>query len=294
LQSRFHKRKTILSESGADFAERDKMRGAVGLRRAMEGARWPVRVLARRRCTEATGPPLLPPNYDHPQRLTICLDLDECLIHCRAEEAAGSEALSFMEPSGPEAARVAAAHAQLHSSRRDRAVRPLLPPDAELELPYLDAPLLLRKRPLMDDFLAEAAKLGELVLYTSAAEGYARLAMEHIDPDGTLFEGRLLTRVDCTLLDNIFIKDLRRLNRPLERLVCVDDHIASCMLTPDNLAVVQPFLGDPEDRELSTILPVLRTLSVNPALDVRDTLRGTFAVKERMLKGLREAKGKAG
>ena len=81
------------------------------------------------------------------------------------------------------------------------------------------------------------------MLYTTAAEGYARLAMEHIDADGALFEGRLLTCSDCTLLDNIWLKDLRRLNRP--RLVSVDDHIAGCMLAPDNLAPIHTFLDEP-------------------------------------------------
>ena len=239
--------------------------------------------------SDAFGPPLLADSYD-PRRLTICLDLDECLIHCRAEEDADGESLSFMEASGPEAVRAASAHDRLHSSKRAKAVRRFAPADAELDLPYLDAPLLLHKRPLLDDFLAEAAKLGELVLYTSAADSYARLAHEQLDPSGALFEGRVLTRADCAVVDHVYVKDLQRLNRPLSRLVCVDDHVASCMMTPDNLAPIRPFLGDPEDRELSTMLPLLRTLAVNNTSDVRDTLRGTFGLKARLLEELRRKK----
>ena len=45
--------------------------------------------------------------------------------------------------------------------------------DFEFELPYLDAPVRVFKRPGLDDFLLEAGRLAELVLYSSAAEGYA-------------------------------------------------------------------------------------------------------------------------
>ena len=55
-------------------------------------------------------------------------------------------------------------------------------PDAELDLPYLEAPVRLYKRPLLDDFLEEASKLCDLVVFTSAAESYAR-AIAASSPD---------------------------------------------------------------------------------------------------------------
>jgi Dullard-like phosphatase family protein len=224
---------------------------------------------------------LLPPSADT-SRLTLCLDLDECLVHCTVEESS-REALSFMEPSGAEAVRAAASHAQLMN--RPNGVRSMLPPDAEIELPYLDTPLQLRKRPLLNDFLAEACKLAELVLFTAAADGYAKRVTEQIDPNGDIFGSRLLTRAQCTKADGAFVKDLSQLGRPLERLVLVDDHLASSMLQPDNLAPIRPYLGDPDDRELGALLPLLRTL--HGEADVRGRLRDEFKLQEKLLDGVR-------
>ena len=75
----------------------------------------------------------------------------------------------------------------------------------------------------------------------------------------------------------------------LERVVIIDDNLGSCMLHPDNVVPIRPFLGDEDDRELGTLLPLLRTLRGRD--DVRDHLRNTFRVRETMLQGLRALRG---
>lgn len=224
-----------------------------------------------------------------PQGLTVCLDLDETLISCRAEDA-DFDTLTFMEPGGAEQVRSAEEHEQLHKSVHERIMRPRLPIDAEIDLPYLDAPLQLRKRPLLDDFLREAGKLAELVLFTAAAESYAELAVKEIDPNGEVFEGRVYYRQHCDEVDGMLLKDVGRVGRPLRRTLLVDDNVSSSFITPDNILPIRPFAGDPEDRALTDLLPTIRALSAAPNRDVRETLRENYSLAANLLQHLRESK----
>lgn len=136
-------------------------------------------------------------------------------MHCSSDDKG---APSFQESNGPEAARAAAAQAE--RLRR----RPLhREADAEFELPYLEEPVHLFKRPLLDDFLAEVSKMCDVVLFTSAAPGYVERLVPLIEPAGSPFAA-VLARAHCTSLDALYVKDLSRLGRPLERVVLVDDN----------------------------------------------------------------------
>lgn len=184
--------------------------------------------------------------------------MDECLVHT-------------------EVADVSIKGCHTHSIRphelspADLARRP--PADFEFELPYLDAPVRVFKRPALDEFLVEASKVADLVLYTSAVEGYASEIIGRIDPDGTTFL-RLLSRKHCRILEHTggeptprrrtdrclltrtrsslaaYGKDLRGLGRSLARTVLVDDSNTSFMLQPDNGIPITAFYGDPRDRGL--------------------------------------------
>ena len=111
--------------------------------------------------TVSAGPaaaPLLPPPTPD-GRLTVCLDMDECLLHAEVTDA-DLEVKGCADQSHQRAARAANETKGVDA-------------DFEFELPYLDAPVRVFKRPGLDDFLLEAGRLAELVLYSSAAEGYA-------------------------------------------------------------------------------------------------------------------------
>ena len=230
---------------------------------------------ARRRV--CTAPSLLPPRHSGTERLTLCLDLDETLIHTTN---ADDDAPNFRESSGPEAARAKAEHADLLRRGQLRTS-----PVHEFELPYLLSPVYVYKRPLLDDFLIEAAKFCELVLFSSAAESYVHECASFLDPQGQFFEGRLLTRQHCSPLSATVTKDLSRIGRPLERTVLVDDNVASFMLQADNGIPIRPFFGDPDDRELGTLLLELRKLH-NDA-DVREHLRNSYQLREKLLGSVR-------
>ena len=237
----------------------------------------PARPLATTPAPDAYLLPNSAPSSTSLPALTVCLDLDDCLIHSTNADV---DPPSFRESSGPEAARAKAAHSDLLKRGR---VTPT--PDHEFDLPYLEFPVRVYKRPLLDDFLAEASKLCELVLFSSAVDGYVRECAGLLDPDGTRFGGRLLSRVHCTPLSAVLAKDLGRLGRPLERVVLVDDNVASCMLQPDNAVPVRPFFGDADDRELGSLLLLLRRLRDHS--DVRTELRASYQLQEKLLSGVR-------
>ena len=245
------------------------------------------RLAATKRLFATAAAPYLPPTSS--SRVTLCLDLDECLIHCTVADSGDA---SFMEPHGAEAVRAAA---QYNANHRQHNKRPAAPPDFELELPYLDEPVRCFKRPQLDDFLFEAAKLCEVVLFTSAAETYAQECVDALDPERRIFSRDLplLTRQHCTLMDDsLYVKDLSQLGRPLEKIVCVDDHVGSCMLQPDNSIPVSPYLGDPSDSELSHVLSVLHRLK--NADDVRPPLRGMYNLQGALLERVRAMRAAQG
>jgi len=196
--------------------------------------------------------------------------MDECLLHAEVTDVAIKGCADQMRQ----------AHARAEE-RKDTA------PDFEFELPYLDAPVRVFKRPGLDDFLLEAGRVAELVLYTSAAEGYASQIVKQIDPTGAIFVG-VLTRQHCRRLQTgSYAKDLAALGRRLERTVLVDDSSSSFMMQPDNGIPITAFLGDPADRDLVRILHLLRHLH-EEGEDVRPFLRERFRVQEQLLERVRD------
>ena len=165
----------------------------------------------------AAAPLLPPPTPDG--RLTVCLDMDECLLHAEVTDA-------DLEVKG--------CADQSHQAQARADERKDVDADFEFELPYLDAPVRVFKRPGLDDFLLEAGRVAELVLYTSAAEGYASEIVKRLDPTGGTFAG-ILTRRHCRKLQvGSYAKDLEGLGRSLERTVLVDDSTTPFIMQPDN------------------------------------------------------------
>ena len=61
-------------------------------------------------------------------------------------------------------------------------------------------------RPGCKEFLETMSKYYECVIYTASLQKYADPLMDVLDPEG--FCGAHLFREHCTLLDNVFVKDL--------------------------------------------------------------------------------------
>ena len=154
-------------------------------------------------------PPLRQPGRRDLERLLVCLDLDECLVHC---EVADPRAKGCWTE---------------HSAQREQLLRG---PCHEFRLQHVVQPVRVYLRPHVESFLAEASEVAELVLFTSASEEYALELSRILDPQGALFT-TILSRSKCTELDpGVYMKDVGQLGRSLARTILVDDTKTSFLL----------------------------------------------------------------
>jgi len=110
------------------------------------------------------------------------------------------------------------------------------------------------KRPGVDKFLRELAQYYEIVLYSPSIDGIADPVVTSLDKDGCIMH-RLYR--DATFYKNgVHVKDLRRLNRSLKRMVVLDDDPLEVQFNPENLIKVKPYT-DPTDRTDNTLLRIL-------------------------------------
>lgn len=74
-----------------------------------------------------------------------------------------------------------------------------------------------------------------------------------IDPSNKYFSHRLY-RNDCTLVDGVYVKDLRSLGRPLESTVIVDNSVYVFGYHHSNGIPIASFFGQPWDEELKPLV----------------------------------------
>ncbi|CAE7435872.1 CTDSPL2 [Symbiodinium sp. CCMP2592] len=156
-------------------------------------------------------------------RLTVVLDLDETLSHCR------------LEP--------------LESLR----------PDFCVQFEESKATGYVYVRPHARLFLEAAARLFEVVVFTASSKSYADQVLDQLDPGHQCISTRLY-RPHCVERSGAFLKDLRRMGRRMDRCLLVDNSPVSLALCPDNAIVCSSWTAeDPLDEELLELLLLLQT-----------------------------------
>lgn len=86
-------------------------------------------------------------------------------------------------------------------------------------------------------------KTNQLVVWTASGQSYADAIIDLLDPTGTLFAERLY-RGSCLRHHNLCVKDLRRLGRPMNAVLLLDNYVYSFGLTLDNGVPICPWTGD--------------------------------------------------
>lgn len=114
-------------------------------------------------------------------------------------------------------------------------------------------------RPGMHEFLERMNQLGyELVIFTAATQDYADWVIDQIDP------GRLITyrlyRQHALPWGPIFVKDMSRLGRDLDRTLIIDNVQENFMLQPNNGIFIVTWYDDPHDTALFALTPLLDEL----------------------------------
>merc|ERR1719491_993140 len=141
------------------------------------------------------GGALLEPRTEGEDRLTIVLDLDETLVHCRTEMLADVR------------------HSFCVRFEESRATG------------------WIYVRPFARLFLEIVARLFEVVVFTASSRSYADQVLDTLDPEGKCISRRLY-RQHCTEVSGGYVKDMSYLGRPLERVMLVDNSPVSLAMCP--------------------------------------------------------------
>ncbi|KAH7313699.1 HAD-like domain-containing protein [Stachybotrys elegans] len=127
------------------------------------------------------------------------------------------------------------------------------------------------KRPGVDYFLKYLTQYYELVLFTSQPFHAAEPLLRKMDPfvlvPWTL--GREATKYE----DGEIVKDLSYLNRDLSKVIIIDTKAKHVRKQPENAIVLEPWKGDPKDKELVALIPFLEYICAMEYPDVRKILK---------------------
>lgn len=117
-------------------------------------------------------------------------------------------------------------------------------------------------RPFVKEWLAEANKYFQVIVFTASHKIYADAVLDFLDPKKELFQYRLY-RDSCTQVDGgVYVKDLNIFkNRQLKNLTIIDNSVYSFGFQLDNGVPIVPFYDDPLDEELHHLKFYLRSLS---------------------------------
>ncbi|XP_047331138.1 RNA polymerase II C-terminal domain phosphatase-like 4 [Impatiens glandulifera] len=111
-----------------------------------------------------------------------------------------------------------------------------------------DLHMVTKLRPFVFDFLKQANDLFELYIYTMGTRDYAKVMARLIDPHGTLFGWRIISREDCTIPGK---KGLDVVLADEKAILIVDDTISVWSNHEKNLIKVDGFnfFGTGKDME---------------------------------------------
>ncbi|GBG27774.1 Mitochondrial import inner membrane translocase subunit tim50 [Hondaea fermentalgiana] len=219
-----------------------------------------ARLNAVRNSTLSNRPAIPPQAPQDKGKLTVVLDVDETLIHSRLS-----------------------AHQEQFRQAEERKEATVAV--EEFTITLADGEIVrVNKRPGLDKFLAYASEHYELFAYTAGLEEYARPLLDWLDPKGTIFRGRLY-RDSCLFMRGYYLKDLQKFERPLSRVLLVDNN-AFCFLPQlSNGVPISSWYDDPNDTALSVLATFLER--IRDEKDVRPFLRKSFNL-ETLLREHRE------
>lgn len=100
----------------------------------------------------------------------------------------------------------------------------------------------------------------EIICWTAGHPEYANKVMDYIDPDRSIFDMRLFRDQCYVTSKGLYIKDLRMINRELDRCILVDNYLYSFGFQIENGIMILPFQGETDDTELLTLGEYLENL----------------------------------
>lgn len=114
----------------------------------------------------------------------------------------------------------------------------------------------VNSRPGLHEFLKEVSTMFEIFFFSASTNFYGNQIINFMAPD-TPIKNRLF-RDSCKNILGYSVKDLTLLNRPINKILLIDDINGSALLQPDNLIRISPWNGNEEDSVLlDQLLPIL-------------------------------------
>ncbi|EPY49258.1 TIM23 translocase complex subunit Tim50 [Schizosaccharomyces cryophilus OY26] len=128
------------------------------------------------------------------------------------------------------------------------------------------------KRPGLDYFLGYLSMYYEIVIFTNQYLATAKPIVDKLDPYHVSISA-VLTREHSKYENGKLIKDISYLNRPLSKVIMVDTNPDAWSKQPDNAIAMVPWKGNPKDRELVGLIPLLEFIAIMDIQDVRPVLK---------------------
>lgn len=110
-------------------------------------------------------------------------------------------------------------------------------------------------RPYAQNFIKEMAKHYEVVIFTAAQKDYADFILDRMDTENSI--SHRLYRNNCSYCDNVYQKDLAKLDRDLSKTMIVDNNPDNFQLQPENGIYIRSWYNDPDDEALMRLAPLL-------------------------------------
>lgn len=108
-------------------------------------------------------------------------------------------------------------------------------------------------------------------MFTAGLKDYADWILNDFDRQG-LISSRLY-RDHTKFKSGIYVKDLSKIGRSLQRTIIIDNIQENFMAQPDNGIHIRGWYNDMGDRELEKLAPFLKGLVQKKVFDVRAELR---------------------
>ena len=126
-------------------------------------------------------------------------------------------------------------------------------------------------RPYADYFLTEMGKYFEIVIFTAAAEDYADIVLNELDKNNVI--NFKLYRKHTEQINGIFIKDLSKLGRDINKVIIIDNNKDNFSLQPENGLHICSFVGDQNDDELYSLSEDLMKIVNSKKDDIRPIIK---------------------
>ena len=107
-------------------------------------------------------------------------------------------------------------------------------------------------RPGLKDFLKQMSECYEIFFFTASKREYGEKIIQEIAP--FVSTQNCFFHDSCVQTAGYSVKDLRRIDRPLNRCILVDDIKGCGLFQPQNVVCVQPWNGESSDKVLPTEL----------------------------------------